>query len=121
MARSTRLRLSAGLVAGLAIAAIPVAASAAGASTSAGPNSLVKVQQGTNPTVIPGTTVFGTTPSDTPETVSFILKANDLASLEAKVIGGGFNASNYLSVTQFADTYGQGKVAAELSSYLARY
>jgi subtilase family serine protease len=121
MARSTRLRLSAGLVAGLAIAAIPIAASAAGASTSAGPNSLVKVQQGTNPTAIPGTTVFGTTPSDTPETVSFILKANDLASLEAKVIGGGFNASNFLSVTQFADTYGQGKVAAELSSYLARY
>jgi kumamolisin len=121
MARSTRLRLSAGLAAGLAAAAIPVAATAASASTSPGNGSMVKLQQGIDPTSIPGTTVFGNTNSNTPETVSFILKANNLGSLEAKVSGGYFAGRNFLSVQQFARTYGQADVASQLSAYLAKY
>jgi len=121
MARSTRLRLSAGLAAGVVAAAIPVAATAASASTSPGNGSMVKLQQGVNPTSIPGTTVFGNTPPNTPETVSFILKANNLGSLEAKVAGGGFSGGNFLSVGQFARTYGQANVASQVSAYLAKY
>jgi subtilase family serine protease len=121
MARSTRLRLAAGVAAALAAAAIPAAATAASASATPGSGSPVKLQQGFNATAIPGTTVFGNTPADTPETVSFILKANNLGLLEAKVAGGYYNYRNFLSVSKFAGAYGQSKVAAELSAYLAKY
>src|ERR1700728_4897860 len=121
LTRSTRLRLWAGLAAGALVAAIPVAATAAGASTAPKTGSLVKLQQGFNVHAIPGATVFGNTPSDTPETVSFVLKANDLGSLEAKATGGYFTAKNFLSVGQFAREYGQQQVAAALTAYLAKY
>src|SRR5215469_2240421 len=121
MARSNRLRLTAGLAAGVLAVAIPVAATAASASTSPGPNSKVPLQQGIDATALPGTTVFGNTPSDTPETVSFILKANNIGSLESKVSSGYYNSRNFLSVSKFASTYGQAQVAAQLSAYLAKY
>ncbi|MGD0313943.1 MAG: S53 family peptidase [Acidimicrobiales bacterium] len=52
----------------------------------------------------PGGTVFGATPADTPESVSFILRARQLAQLKADVEQG---VKNFLSVSQFAQTYGQ--------------
>ncbi len=68
---------------------------------------------------IPGATVFGTTPANTPETVSFVFKEQNLAQLEAKVESG---FSSYLSVGQFAAEYGQpGSTVRALQSYLAGY
>jgi subtilase family serine protease len=106
------------------VIAIPIAATAASASTTPGTSSkedLVTLQQGFNARAVPGTTVFGNTPPSTPETVSFVLKANDLGSLEAKVTSGYYNYRNFLSVRQFAGQYGQSGVAAQLSAYLAKF
>jgi kumamolisin len=77
------------------------------------------VSGGIDAATIPGATVFGTTPANTPETVSFIFRAENLGQLESKVQGG---FSPYLSVGQFAATYGQPKSTVKaLQSYLAGY
>jgi kumamolisin len=68
---------------------------------------------------LPGTTVFGSTPADTREDVSFILKERNLGYLEAQAQHG---FGNYLSVGQFAGTYGQTPAnIAALTSYLASF
>ena len=121
MARSVRLRLSAGLAAGAVIAAIPVAAASASASTGTGGTALTPVQAGITAKSLPHATEEGTTAGSTPETVSFVLKARDVSSLENAVTGGRFNYRNYLSVRQFADQYGQAATARALAGYLARY
>jgi subtilase family serine protease len=66
-----------------------------------------------------GGTVFGTTPLDTPESVSFILKARHLSQLKANVEQG---VHNFLSVSQFAQSYGQNPTAIyALEVYLAGF
>ncbi len=66
-----------------------------------------------------GGTVFGTTPPGTPESVSFILKARHLSVLKANVEQG---VHNFISVSQFAQSYGQNPAAIyALEVYLARF
>jgi kumamolisin len=119
MARSVRLRLWAGLAAGAVIAAVPVAATAASASTGPGSNTLVPVSPGISATSVPGAIGFGNTPASTPETVSFIFKERNLGQLEAAVTRG---VKNYLSVGQFAREYGANPaLIAGLESYLGKF
>ncbi len=119
MARSARLRLWAGLAAGAVIAAVPVAATAANASTGPGSNPLVRVTPGISAASVPGAVPFGTTPASTPETVSFIFKERNLGQLEAAVTRG---IKNYVSVGQFAREYGANPaLIAGLESYLGKF
>jgi kumamolisin len=96
-------------------------ASGALAASSPGPNTPTTVPAGISAATLPGATVFGNTPADTPVTVSFILKEQNIASLEAQVVGG-ISRSNFLSVSQFAARYGQptSNITA-LTSYLAGF
>jgi kumamolisin len=119
MARSVRLRLWAGLAAGVVVAAVPVAATAASASTAPGRNTLVRVTPGISAASVPGAVPFGTTPASTPETVSFVFKEQNLGSLESAVTRG---IKNYVSVGQFAREYGANPaVISGLESYLAKF
>jgi subtilase family serine protease len=119
MARSVRLRLWAGLAAGAVIAAVPVAATAANASTGPGSNTLVRVTPGISAASVPGAVPFGTTPASTPETVSFVFKEQNLGRLEAAVTGG---IKNYVSVGQFAREYGANPaLISGLKSYLGKF
>src|ERR1700727_957746 len=119
MARTVRLRLWAGLAAGAVIAAVPVAATAANASTAPGSNTLVRVTPGISPAGVPGAVGFGTTPASTPETVSFVFKEQNLRQLEAAVTGG---IKNYVSVGQFAREYGANPaLISGLESYLGKF
>ncbi|HEY1706380.1 MAG TPA: S53 family peptidase [Trebonia sp.] len=121
MARSIRLGLSAGLAAGAVIAAVPIAATAASAATRGGPGAFTRVPGSVTAKSLPHATPEGSTAAATPETISIILKANDLRSLESKVTNGYYDARNYLSTSRFASAYGQAKTAAALSAYLAKY
>ena len=92
---------------------------AATPSPSPSPGTQVPVQQGTDVAALPGATAFGNTPPDTPETVSFILRERNLQRLKAAVAGG---VTNFLSVGQFAATYGQSQASiAQLTGYLAKF
>jgi len=100
--------------------AVPLAAGSGQASASSpGPNTLVPVTPGISAAALPGATPFGNTPPSTPETVSFVLREQNVSGLEAAVEHG---VTSYLSVSQFAQEYGQspGNVAA-LRDYLAQY
>ncbi len=117
-----KTRLSAAVVLGVAAVMTPLAALAgpASAATSApNPNAPEQVASGINVAHLPGATVFGTTPADTPETVSFILQERNYSILQANVING---VRNYLSVSQFASAYGQTPAnIAALTGYLAGF
>ncbi len=65
---------------------------------------LVPVSGGNDPAALPGSRVFGQTPKNTPETVSFVLTEQDLSQLEASVEQG---VTSFLTVSQFAKQYGQ--------------
>ncbi len=100
----------------LALALSPVLAVEAGAS---GGTSWVPVAQGASPASMPGSSAFGTTPSSMPETVSFILDEQNKGQLEANVERG---VSNFLSVSQFAQQYGQSSTNIQaLTSYLSKF
>ena len=119
MARTVRLRLWAGLAAGAVVAAVPVAATAASASTGPGSNPLVRVTPGISAASVPGAIGFGTTPASTPETVSFVFKERNLGQLESAVTRG---IKNYVSVGQFAREYGANPaLIAGLQSYLGKF
>ena len=117
-----KTRLSAAVVLGVAAVMTPLAALAgpASAATSAtNPNTPEQVASGIDVATLPGVTVFGNTPADTPETVSFVLRERNLSFLEASVLHG---VRNYLSVGQFASIYGQTQAnISALTSYLAHY
>ncbi|MGH3169192.1 MAG: S53 family peptidase, partial [Trebonia sp.] len=121
MARSVRLRLSAGLAAGAVIAALPIAAASARASTGTGNDALTPVQAGSTAKSLPHATAAGTTAASTPETVSFVLKARNLRSLENEAASGHFTGRDFLSVRRFAGEYGQAATARALTSYLAKF
>jgi kumamolisin len=111
---------------GAALATMMIMAPSALASTRAvtpspspSPNAQVPVQQGTDVAALPGATAFGDTPPSTPETVSFIMRERNLPQLKAAVAGG---VTNFLSVGQFAATYGQTPAnIAQLTGYLAKF
>ena len=76
--------------------------------------------QGIGPAALKGARVLGTTAASTQERVSFILKARKLHQLEFSVESGLHRG--YLSVSQFANTYGQPTAnVSALEDYLARY
>ncbi len=120
MIRRRTARLSAGIVLGVVVAMIPLVALSGSASASGpGPNTPEPVQAGINVGTLSGASVFGTTPADTPETVSFILREQNLSQLQSQVQSG---VTNYLSVSQFASTYGQTQAnISALTSYLASF
>jgi kumamolisin len=123
MIRTRKAQLTAGILIGVAAAVvIPLAvAPGATAAPSQGSSSPTGVPAGVNATQLPGATVFGDTPSDTPVTVSFILKLQGSQSLAARV-EGGIPSSDYLSVSQFAAQYGQPTSNIDaLTSYLSGY
>ena len=96
-----------------------LAGPASAATSSPGPNTLQSVPSGINVASLPGATVFGNTPADTPETVSFVLRERNINALKASVTLG---VRNYLSVSQFASIYGQSKAnISALTSYLAHF
>jgi kumamolisin len=103
----------------MAILAPAASASSRAATPSPSPGTQVPVQQGTNVAALPGATAFGNTPPSTPETVSFILRERNLPQLKATAEHG---VTNFLSVSQFAATYGQSQAnVALLESYLAQF
>jgi kumamolisin len=114
--------LSAGIVLGVAAVMLPLATlSGTAKAAGPGPNTPTPVPQGINAADLPGTQVFGDTPPDTPVTVSFILKEQNIRSLEAQV-ESGIPSSQYLSVSQFAARYGQPASNIDaLTSYLAGF
>ncbi|HEY5058094.1 MAG TPA: S53 family peptidase [Gaiellaceae bacterium] len=101
-----------------------VAAAAADGATSsqsgAAASAKVAVPQGIGTSALNPASAFGPTPASTPETVSFILKAQNLGGLEANVEAG--MPGGYLSVGQFARQYGQPQYnIGALENYLSRY
>jgi kumamolisin len=122
MIHSRRARLSTGIVLGVVAAMVPLAAlSGAASAAGPGPNTPTQVPSGITAATLPGTQVFGDAPSDTPEIVSFILKEQNVRSLEAQV-ESGIPSSQYLSVSQFAARYGQPVSSIDaLTSYLAGF
>jgi kumamolisin len=68
---------------------------------------------------VPGAVPFGPTPASTPETVSFVFRAQNLWQLEAAVTAG---TKNYISVSQFANEYGADPaLISALESYLRQF
>ncbi len=118
--RSRPTRTATTAVAVTLLLAAAATASPASASTP-GPNTPTQVPSGFSPADLPGTQVFGDTPSDTPVTVSFILEEQNIRSLEAQV-EAGIPSSRYLSVSQFAAQYGQHSSNIDaLTSYLGGF
>ncbi len=98
----------------------PLAALASPASAATpNPNTPEQVASGISASQLPGATVFDSTPASTPETVSFVLREQNVGSLQAQVERG---VKNYLSVSQVASTYGQTRAnISALTSYLAGF
>jgi subtilase family serine protease len=121
MVLSARSRLRAGLTAGMLAVAVSAAATAgtAQAASAPRPDTPEKVPTGLLASALPGASVFGDTPADTPEQVSFILKERNLPRLESSVTKG---LTRFDSVGQFTGKYGQtpGAVSA-LTRYLAKF
>jgi kumamolisin len=120
--RKARLTVAVLLGVGTGAFLVPLAgATGAVAAPATAPNTPTSVASGINAAALPGATVFGTTPADTPVTVSFILKERSMVSLEAKV-EAGIPSSDYLSVSSFAAQYGQpSSNISALTSYLAGF
>lgn len=115
--RTIRLRTIVAFSA-VTLALSPILALSASAGGS-GSNSWTNVGQGVSPATIANVQVFTGTPDSTPETVSFILDENHVQQLEQQT-DRGFN--NYLSVSQFAQQYGQSQSNINaLTSYLAGF
>ena len=92
----------------------------AGTASAAPQHGKVAVSQGPNEAALKHLSVFGPTPANTPETVSFVLQPRDLANLKSRVASG--MRGGYLSVARFARDYGQthSNIAA-LEAYLRRF
>jgi len=105
---------------GVAVATLPVALlSGPALAAGPGPNTPEQVASGVNVAALPGVSVFPGVPGDTQETVSFILREQNLAQLESQVEAG---VTSYLSVSQFATEYGQSQAnISALTGYLASF
>jgi subtilase family serine protease len=104
---------------GTAAALVGTMASSSSAATVSAPTGKVAVSQGIGPAVLKDASVFGTTPPNTPETVSFILRGRNLSGLEQAVQIGDTPQD---SVAQFASQYGQTPaLIAALEKYLRGY
>src|SRR5579884_1167639 len=99
--------------------AVVAAIGSVAATSSARAGGKQAVSQGIGAAVLPSTP-FGDTPADTPETVSFVLQANDLHGLEEQVSNG--MPGGFLSVHDFARRFGQSQQnISALERYLAHY
>jgi kumamolisin len=91
----------------------------ASAALAAGSDPMTAVAQGVDAANLPGSSVFGNTPANTAEQVSFVMRERNLDQLQSAAVRG---FSHYLTVNQFAATYGQSPaVIAALRSYLASF
>jgi kumamolisin len=116
-----KARLSAGIGLAVALSAASTVVLYGPAFASSVPSGKTPVPSGVSAADLPGAQVFGDTPPGTAVTVSFILKAQNINSLEARV-EAGIPSSAYLSVSQFAAEYGQPEPNInELTSYLAGF
>jgi kumamolisin len=117
-----KARLTAGVLLGAGALIVPfAAASGAAAASGTSPNAPTQVPSGISAADVPGASVFGDTPSDTPVTVSFVLKMQNEASLSAAV-EHGIPTSGYLGVGAFAAKYGQSASnISALTSYLSGF
>ena len=115
-----KTRLAVGIALGVATVMTPLAVLSGPASAATpNPNSPQQVASGVNVAALPGASVFGDTSADTPETVSFILREQNIGALESAAQRG---ISHYLSVSQFASIYGQPRAnIAALTGYLAHF
>ena len=118
---TARRRQSGAVIAiGTAGALLLLSAGTAVAATNSPSPSRVDVPQGIGAAALANANVVGPASGSTKETVSFILKARDLAELESRVDAG--MPGGQLSVARFAATYGQTNSSiAALTKYLASY
>jgi len=85
MTRSFHLSLLTGTALAMMMIMAPGASASPRAATpSPSPNAQAPVQQGTDVAALPGATAFGDTPPSTPETVSFIMREQNLPQLKAE-------------------------------------
>lgn len=104
---------------GAAVATLACGFGALGTSPALAASSNARVDLGISASAIPGATVFGTTPADTPEAVSFVFKEQNLPQLEQQAERG---FKPFLSVSQFTAEYGQPSAnISALRNYLAGY
>lgn len=126
-----KYRVAKGILATLALsgasvfALVPPSAMAA-QSASSSPAAPVPVPQGIGPKVLQQATVFGSTPANTPVTVSLILNAQNQTQLAAFIqqttTPGNPQFRKFLSTQQFAQQYGQSpSVIQALVNYFAGY
>ena len=117
-----KARLTAGVLLGAGALIAPFAvASGAAAASGTSPSTPTQVPSGISAADLPGTTVLGNTPKNQKVIVSFILKMNNMSSLEASV-EHGIPSSQFDSVSQFAARYGQSASNINaLTSYLAGF
>ena len=117
-----KARLTAGVLLGAGALVVPFAvASGAAAASGTSPSTPTQVPSGISAAQLPGTTVLGNTPKSQKVIVSFILKMNNMSSLEASV-EHGIPSSQFDSVSQFAAKYGQSASNINaLTSYLAGF
>jgi subtilase family serine protease len=120
MIRMRKTRLAVGIALGVATVMTPLAVLSGPASAATpNPNSPQQVASGVDVAALPGASVFGNTPASTPETVSFILREQNIGALESAAQRG---ISHYLSVSQFASIYGQPQAnISALTGYLAQF
>ncbi|KPV43994.1 S53 family peptidase [Alicyclobacillus ferrooxydans] len=109
----------------VALSGVPFLAIASPAMA-ASSSSSVEVPQGVGSQVLQQAQVFGNTPADTPVTVSIVLRTQNESQLQQLIQGqttpGSANFRKYLSVSQFAQKYGQSPaVISAITSYLAQY
>ncbi|HTX28759.1 MAG TPA: S53 family peptidase [Streptosporangiaceae bacterium] len=106
--------------ASLVVPLAALAGPAAAATSTPAPGTPEQVPMGIDVGALPGAQqVFPGVSGGTEETVSFILKEQNVSSLESQVESG---VRNYLSVGQFASTYGQPESnISALTSYLAGF
>ena len=114
-----RRRMVPGILASAAV--LMASAGTAAAVTGNRPGGpLVNVAQGSGTAALASGTVVGATDPNTPEDVSFILRARNLAGLEKRVQAGWGGA--YLSTAQFAAQYGQSPLLIRaLETYLQSF
>lgn len=94
-------------------------------STAAADSGSVEVPQGVGSQVLQQASVFGDTTSNTPVTVSIVLRTCNEAQLQQLIAAQstpGSNFRKFLSVSQFAEQYGQSpSVIQAITNYLAQY
>ncbi len=100
----------------LVLVGVPAANASAGTTS---PNSLVPVATGLNTQALGSVQVFGSTPSNTPETVSFVMRMRNESTASWYVTHG---LRHFISAAQFAQYFGQTpEHLNQLVHYLARF